>query len=176
MLVVLLCPQLCAAALLLGNCCWQMGTECMCVCVASMQNLAVWLQMTVKACSCGSWSFALNDRGGLAGLDGQNSLAKKPNTQQRLESHQISVMSCSPACCACSHGHVSVPKNRGASWVGAFTGKQMAGSEQCQNSLTPWSCVFLGLIWIATRRVVPPAAYLLIQNYTGSKGETFLYR
>lgn len=67
-------------------------------------------------------------------------------------------------------------QERGASWVGAFTGKQMAGSEQCQNSLTPWSCVFLGLIWIATRRVVPPAAYLLIQNYTGSKGETFLYR
>lgn len=165
MLVMLLCPQLCAAALLLGS--RQMGTECMCVCVASLQNLAVWLQMTVKACSCGSWSFALNDRGGLAGLHGQNSLAEKPNTQLRLGSHQISVTSsreksCSPACCACSHGQVSVPKNTEASWVGAFTRKQMAGGEQCQNSLTPWSGVFLGLIWIATRRVVPPAAYLLI--------------
>lgn len=36
MLVMLLCPQLCAAALLLGS--RQMGTECMCVCVASLSG------------------------------------------------------------------------------------------------------------------------------------------
>lgn len=144
MLVVLLCPQLCAAALLLGNCCWQMGTECMCVCVASMQNLAVWLQMTVKACSCGSWSFALNDRGGLAGLDGQNSLAKKPNTQQRLESHQISVMSCSPACCACSHGHVSVPKNGGQAGLELLLGSKWQGVSSVKTAWLPDHVFFLG--------------------------------